>query len=85
MKKETDTRVIAMVRVLNITPIPAGAEQIESVSKWRQEGKRFKIVLELENARWLISDILELSGYPEKWRSQFSSSIQHADWIIKLP
>ena len=60
MKKETDTRVIALVKVANVTPV-SGVIMSEDNKKKREEGEKFKFELELDNNKWLITQISDLS------------------------
>ena len=73
MKKETDTRVIAMVKVRNATPLKNEIKLKDENKKMRDEGEKFKFDLELDNGRWLISQISEWRSYSTKWAQLFKT------------
>lgn len=68
LKKETDSRVIAFLTVKNSTPVEGGVTLDEASQKLREKGWKYKIDLELDNGRWLIAQISDLSLYPEQWQ-----------------
>lgn len=61
MNNETGARAIAVVRVRNVTPLPAGVD-LASASKLRDAGELFTFILENDNSRWLVADIEMLPG-----------------------
>lgn len=67
MKKETDTRVVAIVNIRNVTPIPSDVVPSENDIKQRADGFKFKFELELENSKWLISQITKWEEYSKVW------------------
>ena len=85
MKKETDTRVVAIVNVRNVTPIVAGAVVDEFDKKRRADGVKFKFDLELENAKWLISQITEWEEYSNKWEPIIKRREPTVDSRVYLP
>ena len=68
MKKETDTRVVAIVKIKNITPIPDNAEKTEYSMKEREKGRLYKVVLEKnQNNEWKIAAIYNYYEFNNTW------------------
>ncbi|TAK91980.1 MAG: hypothetical protein EPO06_01815 [Burkholderiaceae bacterium] len=60
LKPETDTRVIAIVNIKNITPVPDGARPSAREIKVRERGCDFKYVLVREDGSWKIAEVWRL-------------------------
>lgn len=67
MKKETDTRVVAIVHVKNSTPIKSDISLDYFDKKRREEGALYKFELELDKGRWLISQLSQFDRNSSKW------------------
>lgn len=66
---QSETRAVVVVRIKNITPIPAGAEVDEYDSKARENGERYRYVLEKTPAGWRVAEMWTWSVYPtEEWK-----------------
>lgn len=67
-KIETETRASINAIVRNSTPIPEGAEVSEYDKKRRDEGDRFRYVMEKTNDGWVVSEIWAFDRlFDKKW------------------
>jgi hypothetical protein len=67
-KIETETRASINAVVKNSTPIPEGAEVSEYDRKRREEGDRFRYVMEKTNDGWVVSEIWAFDRlFDKKW------------------
>lgn len=66
---QSETRAVIIARIKNITPIPAGAEVDEYDKKARENGERYRYVLEKSAAGWRVAELWTWSTYPkEDWK-----------------
>jgi hypothetical protein len=61
VKAESETRAVVFAHVKNVSPIPVGAEPDEYDKKFRQDGFRFKYVLEKTSSGWKVSQVFKYS------------------------
>ncbi|WKL15960.1 hypothetical protein QYQ99_27240 [Comamonas testosteroni] len=74
-KVETETRAVIHAVIKNSTPIPEGAEVTKSDRDRREQGNRFRYVLERGQDGWRVSEVWEYSLYHDnKWRKEYPSS-----------
>lgn len=61
VKMESETRALVFALIKNISPPPLGADPDEHDSKSRQDGSRFKYVLEKTSQGWKVSQVFKYS------------------------
>lgn len=59
LKVESESRAVAVARIKNTTPVPAGAEMNSYAEAKRRDGERYKYVLEKSQAGWRVAEIWE--------------------------
>lgn len=57
VKTESETRAIVFAKIKNVTPIPVGAEPSENEKKYRNDGFRFKYLVEKSSDGWKVSQV----------------------------
>lgn len=67
-KSETESRAIVVAQIKNITPMPADAVLEERQRKARENGKRFKYVMEKDEQGWKIAAVLEWDNFDNEYR-----------------
>lgn len=74
-KVETDTRAVINAVIRNSTPIPDGADVTAYDRKRREQGNRFRYVLERSQDGWKVAEIWEFDQfYDKKWTKNSPSS-----------
>lgn len=69
VKVESETRAVVLVKIKPATPIPAGAVLTSQQEKSREEGGRYKYVLERVGAEWKIEQIYQFWDFlDDPWR-----------------
>ncbi len=66
---ESESRAVIIASIKNSTPIPAGAELSKYDEKSRNEGEKYKYVLEKSPPGWQIAEIWDFKTYttPPDW------------------
>lgn len=57
VRTESETRALVFASIKNVTPVPAGAEPDEYALKSREEGEKFKYLVEKLSGAWKISQV----------------------------
>lgn len=74
-KVETDTRATILATIKNSTPIPAGADVTDRDRERREQGDRFRYVLERNQDGWRVAEVWEFNRfYDKKWTKIAPSS-----------
>jgi hypothetical protein len=81
IKQDTESRATAIARIKNSTPIPAGGVASESDQKRRENGEKFKYVLEKDSKGWTVAQVYKDDEYHAKygggkgdpWKKVFSA------------
>jgi hypothetical protein len=69
VKVESESRAVIIVVIKNSTPIPTGGEMSKYDEERRENGKRYRYVLEKAQPGWRVSEIWEWDTYPTKdWK-----------------
>lgn len=81
VKLDTESRATAMVKVRNSTPIPEGMVVFDSDKKLREEGDRFKYVLEKESDGWKVAQVIKFSKFniilkKDPWENVFEPTVR---------
>lgn len=67
-KVETDTRAVIHAVIKNATPIPEGAEVTKYDRERREQGDRFRYVMERGQDGWKVAEIWQFDQfYDKKW------------------
>ncbi|MCG3185941.1 MAG: hypothetical protein IOMNBAOH_00483 [Rhodocyclaceae bacterium] len=69
VKVESESRAVIIASIKNSTPIPAGAELSKYQEQSRNEGDKYKYVLEKSQPGWQIAEIWDFKTYtsPPGW------------------
>jgi hypothetical protein len=69
VKVESESRAVIVVVMKNSTPIPTGAEISKYDEKLRQDGERWRYILEKSQAGWRVAEIWQWSTFPSnEWK-----------------
>jgi hypothetical protein len=75
VKVESDTRAVVLAAIRPATPVPAGAELTSIETKGREEGARYKYVLEKVGKEWKVAQLYHFENYGEDhWKPVFEES-----------
>lgn len=70
VETESETRVVVFTLIKNVTPIPVGAEPADSVKKLREEGFKFKYLVEKALEGWKVSQVYSFSELNQKYLNE---------------
>ena len=75
VKMETSTRSVLLALIKNTTPVPNGAVPDKYDTKWRDEGFKFKYLLEKNSDSWKVSQVYRYDEYSkEVWVKEYPES-----------
>lgn len=72
VKVESETRAVVLAKIKPATPIPVGAVLTAEQSKRREEGARYKYVLEKVGVEWKVAQIYQFWDFgDDPWKPIF--------------
>lgn len=67
VKVESESRAVIEAQIKNTTPNPPGVELEDWQKRQRDEGERYKYILEKNNNGWIVTEIWRWSEYFKEW------------------
>lgn len=67
VKVESESRAVVLTTVRNTTPVPPGAEESPRMRKEREDGGRYRYILEKEKNEWKVAEVWYWADYSSKW------------------
>jgi hypothetical protein len=70
-KVETDSRAVVFATIRNTTPLPANANLDAADKKRREEGSRYKYVLEKSQNAWQVAEVWPWADWNKDYQKEY--------------